>query len=164
MRDDVTTTACELVDFVYAEAWLLDDERYEQWLDLFAAAGRYWVPLEGARQNETEKRNSIADEDRMLLSLRIERLRAGLAHSQQPRSSMQHILQQPTVLQHEEGAGSAILRTPFVYAESRGDEMVTLHGHYIHNLIRERDALRIALKRVNLVNAGSRLPMIQLFP
>jgi hypothetical protein len=26
------------------------------------------------------------------------------------------------------------------------------------------DGLRIALKRVNLVNASSRLPMIQLFP
>lgn len=164
MRNDVTTAARELVDFVYAEASLLDDGRYEEWLDLFAADGRYWVPLQGARQAEAEKRNSIADEDRMLLSLRIERLRAGLAHSQQPASSMQHILQQPIVLQAEDASGSAMLRTPFVYAESRGDEMVTLHGHYIHKLIRERDALRISLKRVNLVNAGSRLPMIQLFP
>ena len=164
MRNDVTTTARELVDFVYAEASLLDDERYDAWLGLFAADGRYWVPLQGAQQAETEKCNSIADEDRMLLSLRIERLRAGLAHSQQPRSSMQHILQRPFVLQGEEAAGGAILRTPFVYAETRGDEVITLYGHYIHRLIRESDALRIALKRVNLVNAGSRLPMIQLFP
>jgi 3-phenylpropionate/cinnamic acid dioxygenase small subunit len=164
MRNDVTSAARELVDFVYAEASLLDDERYEEWLALFAADGRYWVPLQGARQAEAEKRNSIADEDRMLLSLRIERLRAGLAHSQQPRSSMQHVLQQPIVLQAEDAAGCAILRTPFVYAESRGDEMVTLHGHYIHRLIRESSALRMSLKRVNLVNAGSRLPMIQLFP
>jgi 3-phenylpropionate/cinnamic acid dioxygenase small subunit len=154
----------ELVDFVYMEASLLDDERYQEWLALFAEDGRYWVPLHGARQEATEKRNSIADEDRMLLSLRIERLRAGLAHSQQPRSSMQHVLQQPTVLQVREAEGSATLRTPFVYAESRGDEMITLHGHYIHELVRVQDRLRIALKRVNLVNAASRLPMIQLFP
>ena len=152
----------ELVDFVYREASLLDDERYEEWLDLFSEDGRYWVPLAGARQDATQKRNSIADEDRMLLSLRVERLRAGLAHSQQPRSSMQHILQQPLLLQQADGR--ATLRTPFVYAESRGDEVITLHGHYIHELVRMQEHLRIALKRVNLVNASSRLPMIQLFP
>lgn len=152
----------ELVEFVYREASLLDDARYEEWLDLFAEDGRYWVPLDGARQSATQKRNSIADEDTKLLSLRVERLRAGLAHSQQPRSSMQHILQQPLLLQ--QAGGRATLRTPFVYAESRGDEVTTLHGHYIHELVRVQEQLRISLKRVNLVNASSRLPMIQLFP
>jgi 3-phenylpropionate/cinnamic acid dioxygenase small subunit len=152
----------ELVDFVYSEAALLDDERYDEWLELFAHDGRYWVPLEGARQDPAQKRNSIADEDRMLLALRIERLRAGLAHSQQPRSCMQHVLQQPAVV--EQADGRATLRTPFVYAESRGDEVITLHGHYIHELVRVQERLRISLKRVNLVNASSRLPMIQLFP
>lgn len=154
----------ELAAFVYMEASLLDDGRYAEWLDLFADGGRYWVPLLGARQGETEKHNSIADEDRMLLSLRVERLGAGLAHSQQPRSSMQHVLQQPALLQFGEPAGTCTLRTPFVYAESRGDDMVTLYGHYVHTLVREHQALKILLKRVNLVNAGSRLPMIQLFP
>jgi len=152
----------ELADFVCLEAALLDDGRYQEWLDLFAEDGRYWVPLEGARQVATQARNSIADEDRMLLALRIERLRAGLAHSQQPASAMQHVLQRPVVLQQADG--SATLRTPFVYAESRGDDLVTLHGHYIHELVRLPAGLRIALKRVNLVNASSRLPMIQLFP
>lgn len=152
----------ELVDFVYSEARLLDDEHYDEWLDLFAEDGRYWVPLDGARQEPAHKRNSIADEDRMLLSLRIERLRSGLAHSQQPRSTMQHILQQPAVLMQADGR--AILRTPFVYAESRGDELITLYGHYIHELVHVQERLQISLKRVNLVNASSRLPMIQLFP
>ena len=158
----MATDTRELVDFVYREASLLDDERFDEWLALFAEDGRYWVPLEGARQEQGQKRNSIADEDRMLLSLRIERLRAGLAHSQQPRSAMQHLLQQPVVLGEAEGRTS--LRTPFIYAESRGDEVITLHGHYIHELVRVPEGLRIALKRVNLVNASSRLPMIQLFP
>jgi len=158
----MATDTKELVDFVYREASLLDDERFDEWLALFAEDGRYWVPLEGARQEQGQKRNSIADEDRMLLSLRIERLRAGLAHSQQPRSAMQHVLQQPVVLGQAEGRAS--LRTPFIYAESRGDEVITLHGHYIHELVRVPDGLRIALKRVNLVIASSRLPMIQLFP
>lgn len=155
----------ELEQFLYSEAALLDDGRYEEWLALFADEGRYWVPLQGASQPEAGKYNAIADEDRMLLALRIERLKAGIAHSQQPRSSMQHLLQRPMLLPADPvDAGVAVLRTPFVYAESRGDELVTLHGHYIHRLVRRDGHLRIALKRVNLVNASSRLPMIQLFP
>ena len=155
----------EIEQFLYAEAALLDDGQYEQWLDLFADDGRYWVPLQGAGQSETSKCNSIADEDKMLLALRIERLRAGLAHSQQPRSAMQHVLQRPTLLPPESDAPSiSVLSTPFVYAESRGDDVVMLHGHYIHRLIRQEGRLRIALKRVNLVNASARIPMIQLFP
>jgi hypothetical protein len=41
---------------------------------------------------------------------------------------------------------------------------VVLHGHYVHRLRETPEGLRIVLKRVNLVNAHSRLPMIQLFP
>ena len=114
--------ANELADFICREAALLDDGRYQEWLDLFTDDGRYWVPLQGTRQEEGALRNSIADESKALLALRIERLGAGLAHSQQPASSMQHILQRPMVLDADEDAGTATLRTPFVYAECRGDE------------------------------------------
>lgn len=155
----------ELEQFIYDEAALLDDGRYEEWLALFTEGGRYWVPLQGARQGEGAKCNSIADEDKMMLALRIERLKAGIAPSQQPKSRMQHLLQRPTLLQPAPADPSvSVLRTPFVYTESRGDDLVTLHGHYIHKLVRQEGEVRIALKRVNLVNATSRLPMIQLFP
>lgn len=154
----------ELAEFIYQEAQLLDDAKYQEWLDLFDEDGRYWVPLRGAAQSDSEKSNSIADEDRPLLALRIERLRAGIAHSQQPASQGQHVLQAPRIV----GAGTAsdciIVRTPFTYAESRGDDLVMLHGHYVHHLRVVAGQLKIALKRVNLVNASSRLPMIQLFP
>lgn len=160
MKPDMTA----LTDFIYQEAQLLDDARYREWLDLFTEDGRYWVPLLGARQSESEKSNSIADEDRALLALRVERLDAGIAHSQQPASHSQHVLQAPRLLEADESAGRFTLRTPFTYAESRGDDLVTLHGHYVHQLRLVDGRLKIALKRVNLVNAQSRLPMIQLFP
>lgn len=157
-------TDSELFAFIYREAWILDEERYPEWLALFADDGRYWVPLQGRFQADDGRGNSIADEDRMLLALRVERLRAGMAHSQQPTSHMQHVLQQPQLIDSEEGAAAFTLRTPFSYAESRGDEVISLHGHYVHRLVVVRGEVRIALKRVNLVNSTSRLPMIQLFP
>lgn len=155
----------DLEHFLYHEAALLDEGRFKDWLDLFAHNGRYWVPLMGAAQAEGSTYNAIADEDRMMLQLRIERLQAGLAHSQQPKSAMQHVLQRPTQLTTEsDDPTMARLRTPFVYAESRGDEVITLYGHYVHTLIRDNGRIQILQKRVNLVNASSRLPMIQLFP
>jgi len=36
----------DLTGFVLYEARLLDQHRFEEWLDLFADDGRYWMPLE----------------------------------------------------------------------------------------------------------------------
>lgn len=160
----MTSEHQSLIDLIYLDARLLDDGRYDEWLDLFSEDGRYWVPLQGKAQSEAAKSNALADEDRMLLALRIERLKAGKSHSQQPQSSMQHILQAPLLLQADTEAGSYSFHTPFTYAESRGDDLVMLYGHYIHRFVAVDGRPRIALKRVNLVNSMSRLPMIQLFP
>lgn len=156
----------ELIDFVLAEGRLLDAARYDDWLALFAREGRYWIPLAGDRQAEGAPHASLADEDRLLLGLRIERLKNPRAHSQQPGSRSQHVLQPPRVIARDAARddGAATLYTPFLYIEARGDEQVMLAGHWVHRLCLEDGALRIAQKRVNLVNAGARLPMIQLFP
>jgi 3-phenylpropionate/cinnamic acid dioxygenase small subunit len=152
----------QLQDFIYDEARLLDEGDFEAWLALFSEDGRYWVPLKGRAQTEDERHNAMADETPLLLRLRVARLRGDRAHSQQVRSQCQHVLQLPRLLSSEAGVHS--LYTPFTYAESRGEDMVVLHGHYLHRLRETPEGLRIALKRVNLVNAQSRLPMIQLFP
>ena len=35
----------EVEDFLYREADLLDERRYEEWLDLFTEDAHYWMPL-----------------------------------------------------------------------------------------------------------------------
>jgi 3-phenylpropionate/cinnamic acid dioxygenase small subunit len=149
-------------DFVLAEARLLNHARYSEWLALFAQDGRYWVPLGGIDQNESDTHNALADEDRLLLSLRVERLLAGRAHSQQPASRSAHVLQLPQVDVCNDH--HAEVYTPFTYIESRGEQQIWLAGHWCHRLCREQGAWRIALKRVNLLNAGAAHPAIQLFP
>ncbi len=39
-------TAHDLIGFVIHEARLLDELRFDEWLDLFTEDGRYWMPLE----------------------------------------------------------------------------------------------------------------------
>ena len=152
----------ELARFVVHEARLLDERRYDEWLGLFADGGRYWVPLAGSAQREGEAFNALADEDRLLLALRIERLKNPRAHSQHPKSRCQHVLQPPQVVQSDDGGCE--LRTPFLYIESRGARTLQLAGSATHRLVRAGDAWRIRMKRVDLLDAGEPLPAIQLFP
>ena len=148
--------------FVQAEARLLNQARYQDWLALFATDGRYWVPLGGDTQSESDVHNALANEDRLLLTLRVERLLAGRAHSQQPASRSAHVLQLPQVDVCNDH--HAEVYTPFTYVESRGELQIWLAGQWCHRLCREQGAWRIALKRVNLLNAGAAHPAIQLFP
>ncbi|NML45838.1 SnoaL-like domain-containing protein [Ramlibacter sp. G-1-2-2] len=149
-------------EFIAYEARLLDEARYDDWLTLFAADGRYWVPLKGAAQAEGEPHNALADEDHLLLSLRVQRLKNPKAHSQHPRSRSQHVLQVSQQLKGD--AYSCELHTPFLYIESRGSRQLLLAGSATHRLVRAGDAWRIRLKRVDLLDAGEPLPAIQLFP
>lgn len=156
-------------DFVAAEAALLDAGRFEEWLDLFTDDGRYWVPLLGARQADPTTHNSIAYEDRLLLKLRIERLKDPRAHSQHPPSACQHVLQRPVVEREEatergeEAVATVLLRTPFIYVESRGNDQLLLAGTCRHQLVRRASGWAIRLKRVDLLNAARPLPAVQLF-
>ena len=158
----MTPTAQALIDFVVREARLLDDKRYDDWNALFADDGIYWVPLT-PDQPEGGHFNSHLYEDKLLRELRIERLKSPRAFSQQPPSRSHHLLQMPTVESADEAANRYVVRTEFQYTESQGDELQSFVGSCFHFLKVEHGALRIACKRVNLLNADAALPAIQLF-
>src|SRR5260221_10955919 len=131
-----------LIEFVFTEARLLDEARYDDWLALFAEDAHYWVPLDGARQEDAQRHASIAYEDRLLLSLRIARLKNPRAYSQQPGSRSQHVLQQPQVERIDHDTNDYRLRTPFVYVEARGEDQMLLAGTWRHDLKRDGSVLR----------------------
>lgn len=148
----------DIARFLYAEARLLDEKRFDAWLALFTEDGHYWVPL-ARGQADAVDHTSLAYEDTLLLRLRIERLKRG-APSQQPESFCQHVLQAPEVTETADGWHA---RTPFTYAEARGDALLFLAGTAEHDLLRTPDGPRIRLKRANLLNCDAALPSIQLF-
>ena len=149
-------------EFIVHEARLLDAQKFEDWLALFTDDGRYWVPLAGAAQQDGAPYNALADEDRLLLSLRVERLKNPKAHSQHPRSRCQHVLQASSIVSQDTQA--CVLRTPFLYVESRGERQLLLAGACTHHLVRQGESWRIRVKRVDLLDAAEPLPAIQLFP
>jgi 3-phenylpropionate/cinnamic acid dioxygenase small subunit len=151
-------------ELIAHEARLLDERRHDEWLALFTEDCRYWVPLQGAAQVEGASHNALADEDHLLLELRVERLKNSRAHSQHPPSRCQHVLQASVVTLNDADTGCCELRTPFVYIEARGERQLMLAGSCLHRLVKVGSEWRIRLKRVNLLDAGAALPAIQLFP
>jgi 3-phenylpropionate/cinnamic acid dioxygenase small subunit len=152
-------TEAAITRFIYHEARLLDEKRWDEWYELFTEDGHYWVPLT-RDQPDADLHTSLAYEDKLLLRLRIERLRRR-PPSQHPQSWSQHILQAPEI---EADTGDTLrTRTAFHYAEARGDSTQMYTGVVWHDLVREAGLLRIRLKRVDLLNCDAALPSIQLF-
>ena len=152
----------QLSDFVYAEARLLDEQRFDAWLDLFTDDARYWMPLAPGQQDPL-LHASLLYEDKLLLRVRVERLAGARTFSQQPRSRCHHLLQQPSIEHADPDGGSYTLRTAFHYLETRLDAQTLYAGWATHELVVQEGALRIRLKRVDLVNCDAAFGSINLF-
>jgi 3-phenylpropionate/cinnamic acid dioxygenase small subunit len=152
----------DLIDFVVRESRLLDARRYDEWNALFTDDGYYWVPLV-PEQEDGLNHTSHMYEDKLLRELRIQRFASPRAFSQQPGSRCHHLLQTPTVEAFDLEANRFLVRTEFHYTEAQGDEIQFLVGTFHHHLILEDGALRMTLKRVDLLNCDAALPAVQLF-
>lgn len=151
-----------LIAFVYHEARLIDEKRFDEWYDLYAEDCRYWMPLMRG-QPQGADHTSLFDEDKLLLKIRIERLRNPRSYSQARQSWCQHILQAPSV-ESREAPGTAVLRTPFMYLEHQQDSQEVYGGVAWHHLRHNGGKIVIALKKIELLNCEAALPSIQLFP
>lgn len=84
--------------FLYHEAELLDDRRFEEWLNLFHESAHYWVPTRrnlGRRQvRDFAEPDELAhfDDDRATLGMRVARLKTSFAWAEQPPSRTRRII------------------------------------------------------------------------
>jgi 3-phenylpropionate/cinnamic acid dioxygenase small subunit len=107
MIDDRTVSldrmllAREVEDFFYQEAELLDQWRYEEWLDLLTEDVRYWMPLarnvrfgEQAEAEYTRELDELAwfDEGKAILTLRVQQLMTGIHWAEEPLSRVSHLI------------------------------------------------------------------------
>ncbi|WP_165359149.1 aromatic-ring-hydroxylating dioxygenase subunit beta [Achromobacter agilis] len=158
---DTASVPAELAAFVYHEAMLLDTQRYDEWLTLYAESGLYWMPL-SQDQAPGDEAPSLLHEDLLLLRLRIQRYRNPRAHSLHPAVRGLRILQAPQVLTSDASAELHRMRTPFLYMETQGDTQKMLAATAYHTIEGRPGAFRIRMKKVELLNADACLPAIQL--
>ena len=143
---------CE--QFLVYEARLLDDARFDEWLALFTADAWYWVPIEADQKNPHETVSLIYD-DRRLLETRVRRLASPRIYSQEPRSRTSRIVANVTVEDMEPDGSACTVRSKFLTLEYRREGQRTFGGTAFHRLVQSDAGLRIAWKRVNLVNCDA---------
>ena len=90
----------EIAEFLYREAELLDERRYDDWLALLAEDIRYWMPMrrnvkfgEEAREF-TRVGQDIAwfDEGKDTLTRRVRQIQTGIHWAEEPVSRISHLV------------------------------------------------------------------------
>ena len=121
----MTVTRDDLIDFIYAEARMLDEGRYDEWLDLWLPDGHYWMPLDW-KQEDPLHVTSLLYEDMFMLKLRVERLNGARTFSQKPKSRCHHVIQRPFVDEMDDDTGRYVTNTSMHYVETRLDDQFLL--------------------------------------
>lgn len=134
------------------ECRLLDERRWDEWLDLFSDDAVYWWPA-NRDDVDPEREVSLVYDDRARLAERIWRLKSGNAFAQDPPSRTQHLIGNLEVAGDESQVEA---RSGFLLLEARTGRQAIYGGSCLHRLRREADGWRIVLKKVRLL--GNDLP------
>jgi 3-phenylpropionate/cinnamic acid dioxygenase small subunit len=135
--------------FLFHEAQLLDERRFEEWLELFTEDAIYWVPQ--GDESDHLRRVSIAYDDRRRLHERVLRLLSGFAFAQDPPSRTCHVIGNVRIVGDEDGALG--VASNVLVAEARRNVQTLYAGHVEHRLVSEGDGYKIRRKVIRLVNS-----------
>lgn len=135
-------------EFLFFEAKLIDEHRYDQWLELWTDDGLYWVPANSDDADPARQAMIIYD-NRARLGDRIYRLTSGAAWAQQPRSRTRRLISNVEV---RETDGGYAVESNCLIAEMRRSRQDVFAARTLHTLRPAGDSFRIALKKVLLLN------------
>jgi ethylbenzene dioxygenase beta subunit len=148
--DSETEQACE--GLVLRESRLIDQDRLDEWLDLFTEDAAYWLPTD-TKQLDPALTVSWEFNDRRRMEERVERLLTGKAHSQIPRTRSTHLY--TNIEQVRISDDEVHLLCNFLINASRPEGQRILTGWNGFILRRVDDQWLIEFKRVNLVDADA---------
>jgi 3-phenylpropionate/cinnamic acid dioxygenase small subunit len=112
----------EIERFLIREARLLDERRFEEWLDLFTDDAVYWMPgrtnpwRSGDVEDSVGKPGELAvfEDTKSTLTTRVARLRTGLAWGEEPPSRTRHLITNIEVEPVDGGTGQLLVRSNFL--------------------------------------------------
>lgn len=151
--DDIELRA-EIEQILYREAWLLDQGRLDEWLGLYTDDATYWIPLQ-ANQADPLTTSSIVYDDRRLLEIRARQFQHPLAHARVPAPRTVHQVGNVRVMEVQ--GRDVRVGSTLVLIEYRREQQRVWGALVEHRLRRAADGLRIAAKRVDLVNSEAEL-------
>ncbi|WBY03035.1 aromatic-ring-hydroxylating dioxygenase subunit beta [Ramlibacter tataouinensis] len=144
----------EISQFLFREARLQDEHRYEEWERLWTDDAIYWVPANG-EGGDPEQVMSIIYDNRSRIGVRVRQFLTGKRFSQTPTSRLRRVIGNVEVL-GEDGDEVRVGANMLVY-ESHRRGQVTWAARNQYLLRRTPDGWRMARKQVNLVNNDTSL-------
>ncbi len=149
----------EIAQFFYAEAELLDERRYDEWLALLADDIRYWMPMRrnvkfGDTEREfTRETDDIAwfDEGKDTLTRRVRQIQTGIHWAEEPRSRIAHMVSNVQLLSVTPDEREVVAKSRFLIYRNRAEtETDILVGKREDTLRRDGDGWSIARRKIVL--------------
>ena len=146
----------DLMDFYIREAWMLDERRFREWLDLFTDDVFYFMPRRlNVHRHEAERELTpvgdvaIFEDDKTYLTMRVERLETGMAWGEDPPSRTRHLVGNLVVDPLPDGEVGA--KTAFILYRSHQETEENIFAGYREDLLRPLDdSWRIARRTIVL--------------
>ena len=147
----------EVEDFLFQEAELLDERRYEEWLDLFTEDARYWMPMRrNVPADELEReftREGLDvnwfDEGKDTLTRRVKQIRTGVHWAEQPPSRICHMVSNVQILRAS--PSETEVKSRFLIYRNRVETETDILVGKREDLLRRVDgAWRIARRKIIL--------------
>ncbi|HXG36306.1 MAG TPA: aromatic-ring-hydroxylating dioxygenase subunit beta [Dehalococcoidia bacterium] len=83
----------EIEEMLYREAHLLDEHRYQEWLELFTDDVDYVIPLREHLQGEVPPAgHPVVKDDKIMLTARVKKHETGFSHVEVPKSMTCHLV------------------------------------------------------------------------
>ena len=147
----------EVEDFLYREAELLDERRYEEWLDLFTEDIHYWMPMRRNVPRDEPEREFTRhgtdvnwfDEGKDTLTRRVRQVLTGVHWAEEPPSRICHIISNVQIL-HASPAEIGVKSRFLVYRNRVETETDLLVGKREDLLRRVNGGLKIARRKIIL--------------
>src|SRR6202043_3646780 len=152
----------EIEEFLYREADLLDERRYEEWLALVAEDVRYWMPMRrNVKVGEAEREFTRAgqdinwfDEGKETLTRRVKQILTGMHWAEEPVSRISHMVSNVRLLEVNPSAAEpaeVTIRCRFLIYRNRVEtETDILVGKREDVLRREGEEWRVARRTILL--------------
>ncbi len=152
----------EIEELLYREAELLDERRFEDWLDLFTEDARYWMPMrrnvpaeEPAREFTREGVDvNWFDEGKDTLTRRVKQIRTGVHWAEQPPSRICHMVSNVQLLSpppDDPAPAEVAVKSRFLIYRNRVETETDILVGKREDLLRRVDgAWRIARRKIIL--------------
>ena len=147
--------------FLYTEAKLLDQKKFDDWFAMFADDGYYWIPLR-LEQSRPEKELSIIYDDIDMMRARVHWLNHPKNHAQAIPSRTVHYVSNVLIENFDEDKQEYSVSSALQVAEFRKDIQTIYSGSCEYVLRANKNELKIVKKRVDLINSEGVLNSISI--